>query len=1013
MFHRTRLCIFILTIGAIAALGGSVLAQSIPLHWENEKIVADDTEAGDRFCNVAIDGDTMVVAAPGRTDNDEIYVFERIGGSWIEKQMLTSPSGTMLNGGLSIHNDTIAVGSFSEPGGVDVFVRSGGTWAHQAQVFGDDTVYGDYFGGWEIAVHDDTLAVGMPALDNKAGNVYIFVRNSSVWNQQAKLRGSGVGGLDRFGHFLDIEGDTLLTSAWADDAYGFDQGAGFVFERTGSTWNQTMKINRSGQYFGRDVALDGDTFAIGASRANRVYVFVKSGGTWVDQADFSPPDADYYDGFGEVLALEGDTLIFGSQFHNDGRGKMIVYERSSTTWTETAHLEERDAAQDDRLGCSIALADNKVYLGNYGDDNDAGTDAGALVVYDLESPNDHTLVGWWKADGDATDSALNNHGTLRYDTTFVTGLNGQAFSFDGDQDHVEVLDDPSLEFGYNEGFTIDLWIYFTELESLARSRPFLHKYSAKGLGNGFGFYERGHEFPGQIGFTLYCNDGHTTLVSNTAPSIDRWTHIAFVRDGDTGYIYFDGVLDASGPISLVGTRNTTHEVGMNIGSGRDDRNSTMTQHDWGTRGHIDSVGIFKKSFSATEIETLYEIGPGAKGVPTVRVPEEYSTIQAAVDAAGHNYRILVSPGTYNETIDFGGKAVTISGQSGAKASTILDGTGLAGSVVTFDSGEGRDSQLDGVTIINGDATAGGAINVDGSSPTIANCIIHDNTATSGGGISANNSSPLIINCILYGNTAVTGGGIDVVGGSAALLVNNTVSDNTCTGGGAGLHNGTTSATTIHNSILWGNSGGNDILVSDGTVDYDYCDIGSASGGTPGVNNISADPDFVDSPNGDYHLTMTSPCVDVGDNAASNLPDEDCDDEPRVWDGDNNGTATVDMGADENNNPDLVELAFFKALGYGNMVMVNWETASEIDTAGFHIWRSWKRNPAESDFERITGQLIPAEGGPSQGTTYHFFDMCVVSGHPYCYRLEDIDLTGKSTFHDPAVARWWMPGVKHH
>jgi len=112
------------------------------------------------------------------------------------------------------------------------------------------------------------------------------------------------------------------------------------------------------------------------------------------------------------------------------------------------------------------------------------------------------------------------------------------------------------------------------------------------------------------------------------------------------------------------------------------------------------------------------------------------------------------------------------------------------------------------------------------------------------------------------------------------------------------------------------------------------------------------------------------------------------------------------------SPDLVELVFFKAMGCGQVVQISWETASEIDTAGFHIWRSGKRNPGENDYVRVTGQLIAAQGSPSYGASYYYNDLAVVPGHPYCYRLEDISYSGESTFHDPVVVRWWKPSDEH-
>src|SRR5215204_5726248 len=66
-----------------------------------------------------------------------------------------------------------------------------------------------------------------------------------------------------------------------------------------------------------------------------------------------------------------------------------------------------------------------------------------------------TLLHWWNADGDAADFVADNDGTLSGDTAFTAGHAGQAFSFDGDDDHVVIPDDPSH---YPAGsFTVDGW----------------------------------------------------------------------------------------------------------------------------------------------------------------------------------------------------------------------------------------------------------------------------------------------------------------------------------------------------------------------------------------------------------------------------------------------------------------------------------------------------------------------------------------------------------------------------
>lgn len=75
------------------------------------------------------------------------------------------------------------------------------------------------------------------------------------------------------------------------------------------------------------------------------------------------------------------------------------------------------------------------------------------------------------------------------------------------------------------------------------------------------------------------------------------------------------------------------------------------------------------------------------------------------------------------------------------------------------------------------------------------------------------------------------------------------------------------------------------------------------------------------------------------------------------------------------------------------ITINWKTASEVDAAGFNIYRS--QNP-DGPFTRLNRQLIPASGDPLVGGDYSYVDQSVDAGRSYYYRLEDVDLTGSTT-----------------
>lgn len=175
---------------------------------------------------------------------------------------------------------------------------------------------------------------------------------------------------------------------------------------------------------------------------------------------------------------------------------------------------------------------------------------------------------------------------------------------------------------------------------------------------------------------------------------------------------------------------------------------------------------------------------------TITVPNDYLSIQAAIDNANELDTILVLPGFYQENINYNGKNIVltssyeIQNDSLLISSTIIDGGGN-GSVVVFNNNESENSVIKGFTIQNGNGffadpdengtfyTYGGGIYCKGSTPLLKDLIITNNTGNEGGGggIFCYEASPTITGCKITENSTD-----DVGGGLYARFSNLSISD---------------------------------------------------------------------------------------------------------------------------------------------------------------------------------------------------------------------------------------------
>jgi prepilin-type N-terminal cleavage/methylation domain-containing protein len=396
----------VLSDGSITVPVPPVPAPASPV--DPAKLLAADGDANDYFGRaVAVDGDTLVVGAPQDddkyTDSGSVYVFTRTGATWTQQAKLTAPdsaAGDHFGTAVAIDGDTLVVGAYGDDdkgtnsGSVYVFTRTGGTWTQQAKLTAADGAATDRF-GYAVAIDGDTVVVGAPYDDDKgadSGSAYVFTRTGGTWTQQAKLTAAGGAAGDWFGWAVAVDGDTVVVGA-PDDAKGAKSGSAYVFVRAGATWTQQAKLlaadGAAGDRFGWAVAVDAGTIVVGALRADdevrdsgSAYVFVRTGGTWTQQAKLTAADGAAYDRFGYAVAVDGDTVVVGAYGDDDkgtDSGSAYVFTRTGATWTQQGKLTAPDGAAGDWFGEAVAVDADTIVVGAYWDD-DKGADSGSVWV---------------------------------------------------------------------------------------------------------------------------------------------------------------------------------------------------------------------------------------------------------------------------------------------------------------------------------------------------------------------------------------------------------------------------------------------------------------------------------------------------------------------------------------------------------------------------------------------------------------------------------------------------------
>ncbi len=265
-----------------------------------------------------------------------------------------------------------------------IFEGEGDKWRQTAQLTGDGGAFGQAVAITDVRGRSNSAVaiVGAPRHDGigpDSGEAYVFALSGKDWNQQAKIRASDAAEGDNFGHAVSVNGDTVLIGAPKVDDGGANAGAVYVFVRDGARWNQRAKLTAKdaarSDGFGEAVALLGNTAVIGAPQsahgavkfAGAVYVFEREGDKWVEKVKLAAEDPGKADRFGFSVAIGADTVVVGAPLKDTAGGQdaggAYIFGRDGNSWKQLAKVLGQRGRKGDKFGNSVATNGNVAIVG--------------------------------------------------------------------------------------------------------------------------------------------------------------------------------------------------------------------------------------------------------------------------------------------------------------------------------------------------------------------------------------------------------------------------------------------------------------------------------------------------------------------------------------------------------------------------------------------------------------------------------------------------------------------------
>jgi uncharacterized protein YkwD len=355
-----------------------VTIDHAPLPFGHSTLIAPDGMAADQFgSSIDLDAVRIVVGAPGNDEAGEnagaVYTFKQAAGQWIPYAKITASNaaaGDRFGAAVSVDGDRLIVGApgQGERGVAYLFHYEEGQWRQEALLVPPPS--GDSYDnfGTAVALCGEMAVVGAPWTNT----AHIFTRQEALWSHRQRLRAGDGAGESNFGSTLAIEGETILVGT-RRFSMGFGTEGAYVFRPYYGQYIEETKLigldAHDYDLFGYSVSLDGDTALVGSPGANGVYLFDRdeTGWGWNQSAKLTPSDAAEAFDFGAAATIDGPFAYIGAAadrtYTESANNAVYIFRNTNGAWSEQIRLSTGPGAAAADYGRAVAEENGVLLVG--------------------------------------------------------------------------------------------------------------------------------------------------------------------------------------------------------------------------------------------------------------------------------------------------------------------------------------------------------------------------------------------------------------------------------------------------------------------------------------------------------------------------------------------------------------------------------------------------------------------------------------------------------------------------